>query len=210
MRVKFNQAVHLAGKDYPRGTHDVPDEAINHKFFLKLAEQGLVEDGESQPVQHQNLVHRQKALHDKIAGLQAKTAGNKAALRDVNAPLDVSRTAEVNPVTGKAQMAAPGGAGVAENPNPAPAYPPAGTGEGAAPGQPPTSAAGLADGNPPDGSPGTSGATGNAVGGAMPPADAIPGEGFGPKDDGEASAEEESGPDSRDDQPHRHSKKSRR
>lgn len=206
MRVKFNQAVHLAGKDYARGTHDVPDQVAGHKFFLTLAKQGLVEDGDNQPVQHANIQSRSKALHDKIAQAQANTAGKRGGklqpdglthpggkgtdladvhypmptktgtdLADMNAPR-IPGQAEVNPVTGKAMLPATGGEGVNAGINPNDVRP----------------SDGIAETVPHDGS------TGSA-GGSVADPNTIPGaEGFGPKDDGESAAEEDSGPDSHD------------
>jgi hypothetical protein len=80
MRVKFNQAVHLAdhkgqkGSDYARGTHEVPDHHIATPYFLALAKDGLVEDGESVVEGHKSLADRQKALYDKIAHTQSAVA----------------------------------------------------------------------------------------------------------------------------------------
>lgn len=79
MRVKFNQAVHLKdhmgqrGGDYGRGTHEVPDHHMGTPYFMALAKDGLVEDGEGQPAV-QSLEERQKALFDKIAHAQSAVA----------------------------------------------------------------------------------------------------------------------------------------
>ncbi len=70
--VKFNQAVRLppgkGGKDYSRGTHPVPDDAMGSTFFHKLMKAGLVEDGEKAKANALiPLQERQKRLAAKLA-----------------------------------------------------------------------------------------------------------------------------------------------
>lgn len=77
MRVQFKQAVHLDGKDYPRGIHEVPEKALQSKFFHKLIKAGLVLDAEAAQVvapvsEHQ----RQLKLAEKLA--KAKPAAPSA------------------------------------------------------------------------------------------------------------------------------------
>lgn len=75
MRVLFKQSVHLCGRDYALGSHDVSDAVMRHPFFQKLVNAGLILDAEEAkiispiPVQE-----RQKALSDKLATLKAESA----------------------------------------------------------------------------------------------------------------------------------------
>lgn len=52
MLVKFHQAVHLKGKsgkgkEYPRGTHEVPLEHLTDPHFYRLVRAGMVSDAEA-------------------------------------------------------------------------------------------------------------------------------------------------------------------
>lgn len=70
MRVKFKQAVHLGGRDYLLGTHEVPDQLLKHPYFQKLMKAGLVEDAEPLKKAHaESPEHRQKKISEKIASL---------------------------------------------------------------------------------------------------------------------------------------------
>jgi hypothetical protein len=77
MLVKFKQAVRLPpgpkGKDYYPGVHEVPAEAIQHPYFHKLIQHGLVSDGEaSRTAEPSSFQDQQKKLFDRIASLQKK------------------------------------------------------------------------------------------------------------------------------------------
>jgi hypothetical protein len=68
MRVKFLQAAHFAGKDYGKGTHDVPEVVTSHKFFHKMVEAGLIVDVEaSEMIAPKSLQERAKDLAEKLA-----------------------------------------------------------------------------------------------------------------------------------------------
>lgn len=69
MRIHFKQAVHIDGKDYALGTHDVPESLLkNNKYFHKLMEAGLVLDAEAMGiVSHETLADRQKKLAEKLS-----------------------------------------------------------------------------------------------------------------------------------------------
>lgn len=42
MLYHFNQSLHVAGKDFPRGNHEVPEKCENHPHFLKYVGLGWV------------------------------------------------------------------------------------------------------------------------------------------------------------------------
>jgi hypothetical protein len=71
MRLQFKQAVHLEGKDYGLGHHEVPDHVIKkkHKFIERLVQAGLILEGDamSKPVSAETLQERQKRLAESLA-----------------------------------------------------------------------------------------------------------------------------------------------
>ncbi len=78
MLVKFKQAVHLDGKDYPRGTHDVPESAMKDSFFHNLIKAGLVVDGEAvKTVSPLSLAEQQKLLVERLMANQKAVAAPK-------------------------------------------------------------------------------------------------------------------------------------
>lgn len=68
MRIHFKQAVHLDGKDYALGTHDVPESVLkNNKYFHKLMEAGLVMDAEGKEIiSPESLQERNRKLSEKL------------------------------------------------------------------------------------------------------------------------------------------------
>ena len=42
MRFEFKQAVHILGKNFPCGAHEVSKEIQEHSFFKKLLKHGLI------------------------------------------------------------------------------------------------------------------------------------------------------------------------
>lgn len=50
MKYVIKRACHLAGKDYYRGTHELPEEAENDPQFLKMVGSGLIEEAEEAKV----------------------------------------------------------------------------------------------------------------------------------------------------------------
>lgn len=83
MKVKFKQAVHLDGKNYSRGVHDVPEKSFEHAYFHKLLKAGLVSDPESPPVEVLTEKQRQDRLSEKVMSLASK-AVPKAPPADLN------------------------------------------------------------------------------------------------------------------------------
>lgn len=79
MRVKFKQAVHIGGKDYPRGVHEVSEAHLKDKYFHKLIQANLVEDAEAtKVVSADSLQDRQRKLAERI--LPAAKAANVSPL----------------------------------------------------------------------------------------------------------------------------------
>lgn len=98
MRVKFLQAVHLKGKDgkgkdYPRGTHEVPEAHLACKHFHNLVKAGLVEDGEAVKTVASVPLHvRQANIAAKLAADgQKKLEASKAAPAAKEAPQPPSK-----------------------------------------------------------------------------------------------------------------------
>lgn len=50
MHYKFNQSVHIAGKDFPRGTHEVSEKVELDPHFLKYVGCGFISEAEVVPV----------------------------------------------------------------------------------------------------------------------------------------------------------------
>ncbi len=82
----------MGGKTFSRGTHEIPEECINHKdfrkYFDKLMKAGRIADAEEAPVVSPLSFHdRQKKLAEKLAKLHPKVPGkhvpeSKAARAD--------------------------------------------------------------------------------------------------------------------------------
>lgn len=86
MLVKFKQAVHLKGKDgkgkdYSRGTHEVPQSHLESSHFHKLMKAGLVEDGEdARAVPALSFLDRQKKLAETLSKPKAKSKAQPSAV----------------------------------------------------------------------------------------------------------------------------------
>jgi hypothetical protein len=64
----FKQAVHLKGKDYKRGSHDVSTEVEQDPFFLKLVHAGLVDEVDSaKELKQETVQERSQRLYEKLA-----------------------------------------------------------------------------------------------------------------------------------------------
>ncbi len=67
MHYKFLQAVHIQGRDYPRGVHSVSEKVEYDAYFLKLVSSGLVVEVEaSKVVSPESSAERSKKLLDKL------------------------------------------------------------------------------------------------------------------------------------------------
>lgn len=86
-RYQFHQAVHIAGRDYSRGTHEVSEKAEYDPVFLKYVGLGLIcEAGaKSEPPTAQTLQERNKALHDRLVAEadKRKAAASPAGTAEV-------------------------------------------------------------------------------------------------------------------------------
>lgn len=82
MRVNFKQAVHIAGKDYHRGIHEVPEKHLNHPHFAKFAKAGfLTEDKPAKAAPVKSPAERKQELDQLIA------EGKKVAFKQGDAPV---------------------------------------------------------------------------------------------------------------------------
>lgn len=72
MRIKFKQAVHIKGKDYSRGVHDVAQDVLASAHFQKLVQANWVEDVDAKSVEPISLHERQQRLAEKILGSPKK------------------------------------------------------------------------------------------------------------------------------------------
>lgn len=131
MIVTLKQAVRLPpgpkGKDYPRGNHDLPEEATSHPFFLKLVAAGLALDGEkAKIVSSLSEQQRSQKLVDKVAA-QAQAKANAAAKAKASVPPVPSQGQPVQPAAPAgaldAPVAPPADSGLSE-PSPADVVPP--------------------------------------------------------------------------------------
>ncbi len=81
MQVQFKQAAHICGKDYSRGFHQVSEDVMQSKFFLKLVNAGLVLDAEEAKMVSA------EPLHARQARLAEKLAADAKAAAALNAPV---------------------------------------------------------------------------------------------------------------------------
>lgn len=79
MFYELRQSLCLVGKDYPRGTHQLPKEVLVDKFFLKCVKAGLIIEGEKPkaPVTEPDDKAKGEALLAKIKEEQAKKEAEK-------------------------------------------------------------------------------------------------------------------------------------
>lgn len=72
----FKQAAHLAGKDYVKGNHDVPEIAEEDPFFLKLVGAGLIVEPEAvREVSPESPAERSRRLYDRLVSKKNEKAG---------------------------------------------------------------------------------------------------------------------------------------
>jgi|SRR5665213_1132211 len=68
MRVKLNQALFVDGKHYSLGVHDIPDEKLKHKHFVKYMGLGLVHEADATVAEQvlETQAERGKRLAEKL------------------------------------------------------------------------------------------------------------------------------------------------
>lgn len=88
MLYKFKQSVHLEGKTYKLGVHEVPEEVEKHPYFLTLVKDGSVleADPEKLPDSPETTLERSKRLHEKLSGKAPKA---EEPARDPKHPINV-------------------------------------------------------------------------------------------------------------------------
>lgn len=76
------------GKDYPKGTHDVPDEVFDHPFFDHMVKDGkIIMEGDSAPLKKQESVHERNVRLAKKIELEneaKKKSSSEAELENEN------------------------------------------------------------------------------------------------------------------------------
>ncbi len=87
MRIKFLQAAHLCGKDYAFGTHEVPEAALQDKYFHSLLKAGLVVDGEAAQVAPKSKLDLQRDLAEKLAKPRVLAPQEKQPVQPVSLPV---------------------------------------------------------------------------------------------------------------------------
>jgi len=86
MLVLFKQAVHMGGKDYKKGVHEVHEDALKHAQAHKLILAGLIVEQEaSKVISAESLQQRQAKLAEK---LMASSAAKLAAQPKASAPVE--------------------------------------------------------------------------------------------------------------------------
>jgi hypothetical protein len=98
-RYQFHQAVHIAGKDFSRGIHEVSEKAEYDPTFLKYVGLGLITeaDAKAKPPTPQSIMERNQALHDRLVKRAderkaAATAGKHPAPEEKPAPSAASES----------------------------------------------------------------------------------------------------------------------
>lgn len=99
MHYKFNNAVHLNGKDYTQGVHEVPEDAENHRDFLHFVDAGYITD-----VDAVREVVVQETPRERSARLHARILAKKVA--PVAAPVKAKTGPSIDELKAKAEAEA--------------------------------------------------------------------------------------------------------
>jgi hypothetical protein len=67
VRIKFSQAVHIDGKDYKQGVHELSEKTLAHPHFQKFVQAGWAHEA-SKEVLPESALDRSKRLADKLSG----------------------------------------------------------------------------------------------------------------------------------------------
>lgn len=69
MRVKFNQAAYFGKREFSKGVHEVSGDILGNKFFHKMIQAGMVEDGEMvSAVSPLSISERKMQFAEKVLG----------------------------------------------------------------------------------------------------------------------------------------------
>lgn len=94
---QFKQAVHIDGKDFPRGIHKVSESVEKHPHFLKYVSLGLIVESQPAPMMGQSAQERGEKLMNKL--VKKADAGKSPAPEMVKeeAPAEVESADEEKP-----------------------------------------------------------------------------------------------------------------
>lgn len=94
MLYQFKQAVHLNGKNYPCGVHEVDEKTEYHSYFLKLVSAGLVLEADvKKAVSPVDLQERSKKLLEKLMAKKPVVEVPEMPDRSKTPPIPLSETA---------------------------------------------------------------------------------------------------------------------
>lgn len=82
MKMEFKQAVHLDGKDYHKGMHDVPEEVLKGKLAHSMILRGLIVEAK-EVITPVSIMDQQKKLADRL--MASKSPATKKAADPVMA-----------------------------------------------------------------------------------------------------------------------------
>jgi hypothetical protein len=84
MRLQFNRAVHVGGRDFARGVHEVPEAILSDKVFLGWVEKGFIVEAKPEVAPPDPQVGG-KALLEKLTKVMPGVAKD---LTSVSVPVD--------------------------------------------------------------------------------------------------------------------------
>lgn len=92
IKVKFEQAAHVGGKDYGKGTHELPKSVLKDGYFNKLLKAGHVKadgsapsaetDQQRQDKINKKLIAQSDATIKKVAEAQTPVEGDEPGVED--------------------------------------------------------------------------------------------------------------------------------
>lgn len=91
----FKQALHIAGRDFPRGNHEVPEKCENHAHFLKYVGCGLIEEAKAPPVVVESAKVRGEKLLNKLIKKADARKEKEAAKQELKESEEPAKVPEV-------------------------------------------------------------------------------------------------------------------
>lgn len=98
MKLEFKQAACVAGKDYAKGVHELPEEVLKNPYLAKLIKAGMVVEPSAQrKIDPETLEERQKRLFAKLEAAGEKRLEESYEKATESAPAMVEEKAEQAP-----------------------------------------------------------------------------------------------------------------
>ena len=105
MMYQFHASLHIAGKDFPRGVHEVEKKQELHPHFLTYVKAGLISEAKPKPKENQKSADlKNKQLLDKLVKERDEVVQAEASKKEAQAEAAVVEEA---PAEAKAEAVAP-------------------------------------------------------------------------------------------------------